>query len=285
MKTENVGPVPVVSDHNTRNLVGIVTDRDIAIKVVGEGRDPHNTRVDEVMSSNPVICREGDDTYTALRRMAENQVRRIPIVDANDRLVGIISQADLARHEDEGDVGGMVEDISQPYGTPSWGSWGSKQSKERRSMDTGSESSIAGSLALGALCLGVGAGLMYMYDPNRGRTRRAVARSKASSWYSASGEAVKGKTEDLRNRATGVVATTKSWLRTEPIPDEQLVERVRSKMGRSVSYPHAIQVEAHEGNVRLRGSVLAHEAKKLLKCIERVPGVQSVEDQLEVQTV
>jgi CBS domain-containing protein/osmotically-inducible protein OsmY len=284
MKTEDVGPVPVVSDHNSRYLVGIITDRDIAIKAVGEGRDPHNTRVDEIMSLDPVTCREDDDTYVALQRMADYQVRRMPIVDAGERLVGIVSQADLARTEDEEDIGEMVEDISQPYGTGLWGSFSSGRLRTG-SRGASSASSIAGSLALGAFCLGVGAGLMYLYDPNRGRTRRAVARSKASGWYSASGQALSRTTEDIKNRATGMVANTKSWLSSEPVDDDKLVARVRSRIGHAVSYPHAIEVEAHGGTVRLRGAILPHEARKLVKCVQRIPGVQSVEDQLELQTV
>ena len=58
--------------------MGIVTDRDLAIKVIAEGRDPNNTRIDQVMSNNPVTCRENDDTNKALRLMSEHQIRRIP---------------------------------------------------------------------------------------------------------------------------------------------------------------------------------------------------------------
>ena len=115
MKTEDVGPVPVVDDQSTKKLVGIVTDRDLAIKVVAEGRDARNTRVEEVMSSDLVTCRPDDDLQKALDTMGQNQIRRIPVVDDNGGIVGIIAQADVAtRTEDPASTEDMVEQISQP---------------------------------------------------------------------------------------------------------------------------------------------------------------------------
>ena len=183
MKREDVGPVPIVSDYAGQKLVGIVTDRDLVVKVMANGLDPHNTRIDEVMSHDPVTCQPDDDTRTALRLMGEHQVRRVPIVDAENRLVGIVAQADLAREEDEEEVGEMVEEISQPYGGSS--DWGrqredyGRKSYSREGDDASSESSsLASSLAIGAICLGVGASLMYLLDPSGGRSRRAVVRDK-----------------------------------------------------------------------------------------------------------
>jgi CBS domain-containing protein len=287
MKREDVGPVLIVSDYNSGNLVGIVTDRDLAVKVIAEDRDPRNTRIDEIMSHNPVTCRENDATDKALRLMSDHQVRRIPVVDSSNRLVGIIAQADLARHENEEEVGEMVEEISQPYGSGSWmtnsGSAGSytQTNIDYTSPRTGN-ASVANSLAIGAVCLGVGAGLMYLFDPNRGRTRRAIARDKATSLYSASGEVVSRTAQDLRNRAAGVASNTKSMWKSEPVTDEKLVARVRSKMGRYVSHPHAVHVEANSGHVTVSGSILSHEAPKFLKCVKSIPGVQSVDDRLDV---
>jgi hypothetical protein len=125
--------------------------------------------------------------------------------------------------------------------------------------------------------------MMYMFDPNRGRARRGFARDKAVRWYNASGDAVSKTTEDLRNRATGVAATTKRWFAKEPVSDDKLEARVRSKMGRYVSQPHAIDVDVNNGIVCLRGSILAHEAPKLLKRVKCVPGVQDVENRLDIQ--
>lgn len=280
MKREDVGPVPVVSDYNSRRLVGILTDRDLALSVVADGRDPHNTRVDEVMTRNPVTCREDDNTSDAIRLMSEHQVRRVPIVDEVGSLTGIIAQADLARYEDEEDVGELVEDISQPYGGSGWDS-----GRERFDRDAAPASSrnIAGSLAMGAACLGVGAAVMYLLDPGRGRARRNSLRDKASSLASTSTEAIGRTTRDVRNRATGLVAGTKSWWREEEVDDDRLVARVRSKMGRYVSHPHAIRVEAGGGHVILTGSILAHEATALLNSVKGVAGVKSVENRLETQ--
>ena len=123
---------------------------------------------------------------------------------------------------------------------------------------------------------------MYMFDPNRGRTRRAIARDKAASLYNASGQAVARTTQDIRNRAAGVAASTRSMLKSEPVPDEKLVARVRSKMGRYVSHPHAVNVEANNGTVILSGSILAHEAAKFLKSVKSIPGVENVENRLDV---
>jgi CBS domain-containing protein len=96
MKTEDIGPVLIVDNDESRTLVGIVTDRDLALKVVAEGRDPNTTRVEEVMSKKLVTCRADDDVDVAMNAMAQYQLRRIPVVGDNMRLLGIISQADVA---------------------------------------------------------------------------------------------------------------------------------------------------------------------------------------------
>jgi len=115
MKAEDVGPIPVVEDQGTKKLVGIVTDRDIAIKIVAEGRDARNTRVEDVMTRGVVTCRPDDDLQKALDAMSRHQVRRIPIVDDNGSIVGIIAQADVAtRTEEPGETEDVLEDISQP---------------------------------------------------------------------------------------------------------------------------------------------------------------------------
>ena len=102
MKKEDVGPVLIVNDKdNGRRLVGIVTDRDLAIKVVGEGRDPKRTKVAEVMTEKVITCRMDDDVQNAMKAMAQYQLRRIPVVDNSGMLVGIISQADVATRVNE----------------------------------------------------------------------------------------------------------------------------------------------------------------------------------------
>src|SRR5574341_762990 len=96
MKSEDVGSIPVVSDKQTRKLVGIVTDRDLAVNVVAEGQDPKRTKIEQVMTTDVVTCHPDDDLTEAFDLMEAHQVRRIPIVDDNDCLVGIIAQADVA---------------------------------------------------------------------------------------------------------------------------------------------------------------------------------------------
>jgi CBS domain-containing protein len=110
MRDENVGSLPV-SDEG--RLVGMLTDRDIAVRVVAEGRSPESTTVGEVFSPNPVAARPDQDLDEALQLMAQHQVRRLPVVE-DDRLVGILAQADVALEEKEKKTGELVESISQP---------------------------------------------------------------------------------------------------------------------------------------------------------------------------
>ena len=115
MKEEDIGPVLIVDDSNDgKRLVGIVTDRDLAIKVVGEGSDPQNTRVEDVMTESLVTVRASDDVQSAMQAMAQNQLRRIPVVDDNGQLVGIISQADVAtRLNEPQSTAEVVKEISR----------------------------------------------------------------------------------------------------------------------------------------------------------------------------
>ena len=115
MRDEDVGSVPVVDDATTKRLVGILTDRDIVIQVIADGKNSGDVRVEEVMSRNPVTCKAEEDIQNAMDRMSQHQIRRIPVVDGRDRLQGIISQADLATRVDRPDkTADMLEDISQP---------------------------------------------------------------------------------------------------------------------------------------------------------------------------
>lgn len=113
MKKEDIGPVLIVDNDSNKTLVGIVTDRDLALKVVGEGRDPQNTPVKDVMSKKLVTCYADDDIEQAMSAMAQFQLRRIPVVGEDMKLVGIISQADVARMNEPEKTGEVVRDISQ----------------------------------------------------------------------------------------------------------------------------------------------------------------------------
>jgi CBS domain-containing protein len=110
MARENVGSVPVVEDGR---LVGVVTDRDLVVRVLAEGRDPQSTTVGEIASSELVTLSPDDGLDQALQLLARHQVRRLPVVEG-ERLVGIVAQADIARHADEVQTGEVVEQISKP---------------------------------------------------------------------------------------------------------------------------------------------------------------------------
>ena len=117
MKTENVGVVPVVEGGGSSRLVGIITDRDLAVRVLAESRDA-GTRVRDVMSKGDLHTHGPDeDLEDAMETMASEQVRRIPIVDERGMLVGIVAQADVVRKaKDESKSEDTVEKISAPGG-------------------------------------------------------------------------------------------------------------------------------------------------------------------------
>jgi CBS domain-containing protein len=110
MRDEDVGLAPVVEGDR---LVGTLTDRDIAIRVVAEGKDPASTMVREVASAEVVTVTPKQDLDEALRLMAEHQIRRVPVVEDDGRLVGVVAQADVARQADERQTGELVGEISQ----------------------------------------------------------------------------------------------------------------------------------------------------------------------------
>ena len=114
MKQKDVGSVPVVESGGSRRLVGIITDRDIVVKAIAEGRSAEAATVKDAMTPNPVSCREEDDVDHALKLMKERQVRRMPIVDSAGLLTGIIAQADVAtRVNKDSKTGELVEAISE----------------------------------------------------------------------------------------------------------------------------------------------------------------------------
>jgi CBS domain-containing protein len=117
MQREDTGIIPVVDEQGSKRLVGVVTDRDIAIRVVAEGRDG-GARVSEVMSTSKLAtCMPDDDVDEAMEAMANEQVRRIPIVDERGSLVGIVAQADIVLKTRDGKrAQETVEQISEPSG-------------------------------------------------------------------------------------------------------------------------------------------------------------------------
>ncbi len=109
LAADNVGSLPVVDGDE---LVGIVTDRDLVVRVLAKDLDPHQVPVADVCTESPVVAAPDDALDVALQRMAEAQVRRLPVVEGG-RVVGILAQADVARTASQGDTGAMVEEISR----------------------------------------------------------------------------------------------------------------------------------------------------------------------------
>lgn len=115
MEQHDCGALPVVEE-GTQRLLGVVTDRDITIRAVASGK-PADTLVREVMSSRPRSCKVDSSLDDVERMMAEEQIRRVPIVDEQNRVVGVVAQADLARQRQavgERDFAEVIERISEP---------------------------------------------------------------------------------------------------------------------------------------------------------------------------
>jgi CBS domain-containing protein len=114
MKDEDVGSIPVVADQKTKRLLGIITDRDLAVKVVAQARQISAVTVEEVMTRDPVTCHADDDFQKAVEAMEKHQVRRVPVVDDNNQIIGIIAQADIATRAREPETTAeVVEEISK----------------------------------------------------------------------------------------------------------------------------------------------------------------------------
>jgi CBS domain-containing protein len=110
MESANVGSVPVVEDGTP---IGIVTDRDIAIRVVAQGRDPRDTQVGDIATDQPYYVHPEQNLDEALELMAYRKVRRLPVVD-DGQLVGMLAQADVVHEVKEKKAAQVIEEISQP---------------------------------------------------------------------------------------------------------------------------------------------------------------------------
>jgi len=182
IKQENAGPVPVVQDRYENRLVGIVTAHDLALKVVAEGRDPYSVTVEEIMSRNPVICREDETEQQIVSKMNRHQLRHIPVIDKHGRLIGIVSPK------------------------PGHGA-------AHLSFGTASTTLLAG------FCIGIGAGLMFIFDPARGRRRRERIRDQAVQLSRQSSGFLGKVARDLKDRAQATV-TTRPQTEPEPKPEQ-----------------------------------------------------------------
>ena len=132
--------------------------------------------------------------------------------------------------------------------------------------------------------VGLGAALMYLFDPDRGQRRRALIRDKAEGAANKAGDYAGKMSRDLRNRAYGLVAETKSIFQHEEITDEVLIDRVRAKLGHFSANVAEIDVSAVSGAIILSGRVLAKEVPDILRAVRSVRGVKRVENQLTMQS-
>jgi CBS domain-containing protein len=116
MKEQDTGIIPVVEGEYSRKVVGVVTDRDLCLMVVAEGRNPESVAVKEVMTSDVIACRPDADVEQAVALMRENQIRRIPVLDADWMILGIVSMADLLQRSDlpSGEMHQMMKEVTAP---------------------------------------------------------------------------------------------------------------------------------------------------------------------------
>ncbi len=133
--------------------------------------------------------------------------------------------------------------------------------------------------------VGIGAGLMYILDPQMGNRRRALARDKTAGAWHKTEDAIASFGTDIGNRAQGIFAGAKSRVRREEATsDDVLVERVRSKLGRYSSHPSSVEVTANAGRVTLRGPILQDEVDDVVRAAWTVRGVSQVDNELQVHS-
>lgn len=114
MCEQNVGLIPVVSDQQSKQLLGVITDRDLCCSILAGGLDAKTTAIENYITQHPFTCRDGENIENCEHLMQEHQVRRVPIVDGNNCVIGIVSQADLALKEKPDRVSKTVAEISKP---------------------------------------------------------------------------------------------------------------------------------------------------------------------------
>jgi hypothetical protein len=129
----------------------------------------------------------------------------------------------------------------------------------------------------------LGAGLMYILDPDLGRRRRALIRDQCVGKLRSAASAIDKTRRDMRQRAQGVVSELRNIVTGDGAPDVVVEERVRSKMGRFVSHPGAIDVAVHEGRVDLGGHILADEVQDFVSAVRGTRGVRAIENHLDVR--
>jgi CBS domain-containing protein len=187
----DAGTLPV--GENDR-LVGMITDRDIAIRAAGEGRNPQTTRVREIMSAGVKYCFEDESVEHVAENMGQIQVRRLPVVNRDKRLVGIVSLGDISRETRTSTSGEALREVSAPAGRYSQrlgrGTFGG------RSFGV---DSARGPVITAITLIGFTAALMYLFDNTRGPGRRAKLRDQLVR-----------QTQNVRRSAEELAAKAKS---------------------------------------------------------------------------
>ena len=114
MKECDCGAIPVVENQDSGRCIGIVTDRDIVVRCLADGKNPLTCRAGDAMSSQVITVYADERVEDAIRAMEDNEIRRIVVVDENDRCIGMLSQADIALNAPEHQTAGLVRDVSEP---------------------------------------------------------------------------------------------------------------------------------------------------------------------------
>jgi len=198
MREEDVGLAPIVEGDR---LIGMLTDRDIATRVTAEGRDPDQVKVRDVASTQLVTVDPRQDLDDALRMMAMHQVRRLPVVEENGRLIGVVAQADIARAGDDSKTGQLVEEISESGGQMS--SFEEGQQFPRQ-VDDQPESLVSQEGEPGQVEAQPEEEAVSKVQAasSRGRKRRTTSRKRSTARKS-SGGARKRKTTSRKKSSTG----------------------------------------------------------------------------------
>ena len=129
---------------------------------------------------------------------------------------------------------------------------------------------------------GIGAGAMYMLDPDRGARRRALLRDKAVRFTKVSGCTLGKFSRDLSNRAVGAISEFRDSVKGSNVPDSVLVDRIKSQLGRHPVHHRASAIAANEGVATLTGEALAHEVGTIVSCVSSVRGVKDVVNNLMI---
>jgi hypothetical protein len=201
MIENDCGCIPVVESWESMKPVGTITDRDIAVRAFGAGKDPQYLTASDIMTSD-IICVTPDmNIDECCDVMENNQIRRVLVADKENRCCGIVAQADVARHASAGQTAEVVQEISDAD---------SVTGKKGRRAHANDKSIFSGESILTLLAgVGSGAAAMYFLDPDRGQRRRALVGDQITSIKNDAEKAVKSKKKQLQKQATGVLADAK----------------------------------------------------------------------------